>query len=47
MRLLFVTFEVGGYEFIGIQPGQLDELTYVTIDLFTMKLDRIQEQYVN
>jgi Icc-related predicted phosphoesterase len=29
---------------ICIQPGQLDEFTYVTIDLFTMKLDRIKEQ---
>lgn len=32
---------------ICIQPGQLDEFTYVTIDLFTMKFDRIKEQYVN
>lgn len=30
-----------------IQPGQLDEFTYVTIDLFTMKLDRITEQYIS
>ncbi len=29
---------------ICIQPGQLDEFTYVTIDLSTMKLDRIREQ---
>ncbi len=31
---------------ICIQPGQLDEFTYVTIDLSTMKLDRTTEQYV-
>jgi Icc-related predicted phosphoesterase len=31
---------------ICIQPGQLDEFTYVTIDLSTMKFDRIKEQYV-
>ncbi|MDP3105392.1 MAG: hypothetical protein Q8M95_12400 [Candidatus Methanoperedens sp.] len=29
-----------------IQPGQLDEFTCVTIDLSTMKFDRIKEQYV-
>jgi len=29
---------------ICIQPGQLDEFTYVTIDLSTMKFDRIMEQ---
>lgn len=29
---------------ICIQPGQLDEFTYVTIDLSTMKFDRIKEQ---
>jgi len=27
-----------------IQPGQLDEFTYVTIDLSTMKFDRVKEQ---
>lgn len=31
---------------ICIQPGQLDGFTYVTIDLSTMKFDRIVEQYV-
>jgi len=31
---------------ICIQPGQLNEFTYVTIDLSTMKFDRIKEQYV-
>jgi len=30
---------------ICIQPGQLDEFTYVTIDLSTMKFDRIKEQH--
>jgi Icc-related predicted phosphoesterase len=30
---------------ICIQPGQLDEFTYVTIDLSMMKFDRIKEQY--
>jgi len=30
---------------ICIQPGQLDEFTYVTIDLSTMKFDRIKEPY--
>lgn len=30
-----------------IQPGQLNEFTYVTIDLSTMKFDRIKEQYVS
>ena len=29
---------------ICIQPGQLDEFAYVTIDLSTMKFDRIKEQ---
>jgi len=29
-----------------IQPGQLNEFTYVTIDLSTMKFDRIKEQYL-
>ncbi|MFH1146231.1 MAG: metallophosphoesterase [Pseudomonadota bacterium] len=29
-----------------IQPGQLDEFTYVTLDLSTMKFDRIKEPYV-
>ncbi|MFH1629056.1 MAG: metallophosphoesterase [Pseudomonadota bacterium] len=29
-----------------IQPGQLNEFTYVTMDLSTMKFDRIKEQYV-
>jgi len=31
---------------ICIQPGQLDEFTYVTIDLSTMKFDRSKERYV-
>jgi Icc-related predicted phosphoesterase len=31
---------------ICIQPGQLDEFAYVTIDLSNMKFDRIKEQYV-
>ena len=31
---------------ICIQPGQLNEFTYVTINLSTMKFDRIKEQYV-
>ncbi|MBA3019107.1 MAG: phosphoesterase [Desulfobacteraceae bacterium] len=31
---------------ICIQPGQLNEFTYVTIDLSAMKFDRIKEQYV-
>ena len=31
-------------ETLCIQPGQLDEFTYVTIDLSTMKFDRIVEQ---
>lgn len=31
---------------ICIQPGQLDEFIYVTIDLSNMKFDRIKEQYV-
>ncbi|MDO9518308.1 MAG: metallophosphoesterase [Methanosarcinaceae archaeon] len=31
-------------ETLCIQPGQLDEFTYVTIDLTTMKFDRIVEQ---
>ena len=26
------------------KPGQLDEFTYVTIDLSTMKFDRVKEQ---
>ena len=30
---------------ICIQPGQLNEFTYVTIDLSAMKFDRINEQY--
>jgi Icc-related predicted phosphoesterase len=30
---------------ICIQPGQLDDFTYVTIDLKTMKIDRFQEEY--
>jgi len=30
---------------ICIQPGQLNEFTYVTIDLSTMKFDRIKEPY--
>jgi len=29
---------------ICIQPGQLDEFTYVMIDLSTMKFDRVKEQ---
>lgn len=28
-----------------IQPGQLDEFTYVTIDLSTMKFDRVKEHH--
>ena len=32
---------------ICIQPGQLDGFTYVTIDLSTMKFDRIVEQYIS
>jgi len=32
-------------ETICIQPGQLDEFTYVTIDLSGMKFDRINERY--
>jgi Icc-related predicted phosphoesterase len=31
---------------ICIQPGQLNEFTYVTIDLSSMRFDRIVEQYV-
>lgn len=31
---------------ICIQPGQLNEFTYVTIDLSTMKFERMKEQYV-
>ncbi len=31
---------------ICIQPGQLNEFIYATIDLSTMKFDRIKEQYV-
>ena len=31
---------------ICIQPGQLNGFTYVTIELPTMKFDRIKEQYV-
>jgi len=31
---------------ICIQPGQLSEFTYVTIDLSSMKFERIREQYV-
>jgi Icc-related predicted phosphoesterase len=27
-----------------IQPGQLDQFTYVTIDLATMEFDRIEER---
>lgn len=30
---------------ICIQPGQLDDFTYVVIDLETMKFDRFQEKY--
>jgi len=30
---------------ICIQPGQLDEFTYVTIDLSTMKFNRIKEHF--
>ena len=30
---------------ICIQPGQLDEFTYVTIDLSTMKFDRVREHH--
>ena len=30
---------------ICIQPGQLEEFTYVTIDLSTMKFERMKEQY--
>ena len=30
---------------ICIQPGQLNEFTYVTIDLSTMKFDKVKEQY--
>ena len=32
--------------FKNIQPGQLDEFTYVTIDLSTMKFDRVKEQFL-
>jgi hypothetical protein len=32
---------------ICIQPGQLDEFIYVTIDLSTMKLDRIRDTKLN
>jgi hypothetical protein len=28
---------------ICIQPGQVDEFTYVTIDMSTMKLERVKE----
>ena len=31
---------------ICLQPGQLNELTYVTIDLATMKFERIKEQFL-
>ncbi len=31
---------------ICLQLGQLDEFIYVMIDLYTMKFDRIKEQYL-
>jgi Icc-related predicted phosphoesterase len=31
---------------ICIQPGQVDEFTYVTIDMSTMKLERVKERYI-